>query len=128
MDIPKELRFTNTHEWVRQEDDLVTVGVTDFAQDQLGDLTYIELPDVEAEVDSESEIGILESVKAASDLYAPVAGVVKEINEAVVENTELVNNDPYGEGWLFKLEPGNPADVDQLLDADEYEQLVPARD
>ena len=125
MNIPRELRFTPTHEWVRPEDDGCTIGITDFAQTQLSDVTYVELPEVGEEVNAQDELAVLESVKAASDIYAPFAGVVTAVNEMVVDNPELINADPYGEGWLFKIEPENSADVDALLDADQYEQSVP---
>lgn len=125
MNIPRELRFTPTHEWVRAEDDGCTIGITDFAQTQLSDVTYVELPEVGEQVNAQDELAVLESVKAASDIYAPFAGVVTAINEMVVENPELINVDPYGEGWLFKIEPENSDDVDALLDADQYEQSVP---
>lgn len=125
MNIPRELRFTPTHEWIRPEDDGCTIGITDFAQTQLSDVTYVELPEVGEEVNAQDELAVLESVKAASDIYAPFAGVVTAVNEMVVDNPELINADPYGEGWLFKIEPENSADVDALLDADQYEQSVP---
>lgn len=125
MNIPRELRFTETHEWIRAEDDGCTIGITDFAQTQLSDVTYVELPEVGEQVNAQDELAVLESVKAASDIYAPFAGVVTAINEMVVDNPELINVDPYGEGWLFKIEPENSDDVDALLDADQYEQSVP---
>ncbi len=125
MNIPRELRFTPTHEWIRPEDDGCTIGITDFAQTQLSDVTYVELPEVGEQVNAQDELAVLESVKAASDIYAPFAGAVTAVNEMVVDNPELINVDPYGEGWLFKIEPENSADVDALLDADQYEQSVP---
>ncbi len=128
MDIPKDLKYTKSHEWVRQEGNLVTVGITDFAQDQLSDLTYVELPEVGAQVAAQDEVAVVESVKAASDVYAPLGGVVAEVNEALIDQPELVNSDPFGEGWLFKLTPDKPAQVDELLDADQYEELVPQDD
>lgn len=125
MNVPRELRYTKTHEWVRLEGKLATVGITDFAQEQLSDLTYVELPDVEDEVAALDEIAVVESVKAASDVYAPIDGVVVAVNEALTDNPELVNSDPYGNGWLFKIRPANPRDVDQLMDAEQYEETLP---
>ncbi|OQA29212.1 MAG: Glycine cleavage system H protein [Verrucomicrobia bacterium ADurb.Bin345] len=125
MNVPRELRYTKTHEWVKLDGNIVTVGVTDFAQEQLSDLTYVELPDVDDEVAASDEIGVVESVKAASDVYAPVAGVIVEVNRDVQETPEIVNSDPYGAGWLFKIRASDPDDVDSLLDADQYEELLP---
>jgi glycine cleavage system H protein len=126
MDEPKDLRYTESHEWVRLEEDVATVGITDFAQSQLSDLTYVELPSVGDAVGTQDEVAVVESVKAASDVYAPVAGTVEEVNEALVVNPELINSDPYGEGWLFRIKMDNPADVEGLLDADQYEELIPS--
>ena len=125
MNVPRELRYTKTHEWVKLDGDIVTLGITDFAQEQLSDLTYVELPDVEDEVAAMDEIGVVESVKAASDVYAPVAGVVVEVNRDVQETPEIVNSDPYGAGWLFKIRAQHPDDFETLLDADQYEELLP---
>lgn len=125
MNVPRELRFTKTHEWVRLDGKLATVGVTDFAQEQLSDLTYVELPDVDDEVSALDEVAVVESVKAASDVYAPIDGVVVEVNDVLNNTPELVNSDPYGAGWLFKLRPSNPRDVDQLMDAEQYEETLP---
>jgi glycine cleavage system H protein len=125
MNVPRELRYTKTHEWVKLDGDIVTVGITEFAQEQLSDLTYVELPDVEDEVAAHDEIGVVESVKAASDVYAPIAGVVVEVNREVLETPEMVNSDPYGSGWLFKIRASDKDEVDTLLDADQYEELLP---
>jgi glycine cleavage system H protein len=125
MNVPKDLQYTKTHEWVRHEDDGVTVGITDFAQAQLSDVTYVELPAVGDQVNTEDEVAVLESVKAASDIYAPVSGVVVAVNTVLNDSPELVNSDPYGDGWLFRLEPDNEADLDELLDADQYEESIP---
>ena len=110
---------------MKLDGNIVTVGVTDFAQEQLSDLTYVELPDVDDEVAAADEIGVVESVKAASDVYAPVAGVIVEVNRDVQETPEIVNSDPYGAGWLYKIRASDPDDVDSLLDADQYEELLP---
>lgn len=125
MMIPKDLLYTKTHEWVRQEDDGTVVGITDFAQSQLSDLTYVELPAVGDQLEVNEEFAVLESVKAASDIYAPISGTVVEVNENLAENPELINTDPYGEGWLVRMEPKNPADFDDLVDADAYETSIP---
>lgn len=125
MNIPGDLQYTETHEWIRVEDDELVVGVTDFAQSQLSDLTYVELPAVGDQVIAGDETAVLESVKAASDIYAPVAGTVTGVNELLAESPELLNADPYGEGWLFKLRPQDMADLDDLLDADQYEATLP---
>jgi glycine cleavage system H protein len=125
MNIPRDLRYTKTHEWARLDKGLVVVGITDFAQEQLSDLTYVELPDVDDEVSSQDEVAVVESVKAASDIYAPVDGTVVEVNEALNDTPETVNRDPYGGGWIFKLKPSRAADLQQLLNAEEYEELLP---
>jgi len=125
MNVPRELRYTKTHEWVKLEGDVITIGITDFAQEQLSDLTYVELPDTNAEAAAQDELAVVESVKAASDVYAPIDGVVTEVNEALNSNPELVNTDPYGAGWLFKMKTNNPAEYEELLDADQYEELLP---
>jgi len=105
--------------------DLITVGITDFAQDQLSDLTYVELPSPDDAVSAHDEIAVVESVKAASDVYAPVAGTITEVNNELIEHPELVNSDPYGEGWIFKLRVDDPADLEDLLDSDGYEEMIP---
>lgn len=123
-----ELRFTRAHCWVREEGNLVVVGITDYAQEQMSELTFVELPEVGEKVGAEQEIAVVESVKAANDVIAPLAGTIVEVNEALLEQPELVNQDPFGKGWIFKLKPARPADVDQLLDADAYETLLPLDD
>ena len=120
MNIPANLKYTKSHEWVRVEaDGIVTVGSTDHAQELLGDLVYVELPDVGKSLAAEQEAAVVESVKAASDVYAPIAGTVVEVNGAVPDAPELVNQNAYA-AWLFKLKPANAADVDTLLDAAAY--------
>jgi len=125
MNVPKELQYTKTHEWVRVEGDAVTVGITDFAQNQLSDLTYVELPNVGDEVAANDEVAVVESVKAASDIYAPLGGTINEVNEKLVDQPELINADPYNEGWIFKMTPSNAGELDALLDAEQYEELLP---
>jgi len=125
MNIPRDLRYTSSHEWVRLRGKIATIGITDFAQAQLSDLTFVELPAKDDSLSASDEAAVVESVKAASDVYAPLSGTVVEINERVVEHPELINADPYGEGWLFKLEVSNPAEVEDLMDADQYEESLP---
>ncbi len=125
MNVPKDLRYTKTHEWVRQEEDVLVVGITDFAQSQLSDLTYVELPSTGDKVEAGDELAVLESVKAASDVYAPVRGTIVEVNDQLTDSPELINTDPFGDGWMFKLEPENPSDVEGLLDSDQYEESIP---
>ena len=125
MNVPGDLYYTNTHEWVRQEDDEVVVGVTDFAQSQLSDLTYVELPAVGDSINANDEAAVLESVKAASDIFSPLSGRISAINDMLTESPELINADPFGEGWLFKLIPEDMADLHNLLDAEAYEALLP---
>ena len=128
MDTPKNLKFTKTHEWVKAEGETVLIGITDFAQAQLSDLTYVELPSVGDTVAAQDEVAVVESVKAASDIYAPLGGEVLEVNEKLVEHPELINSDPYGEGWFFSLKPENPSDVDNMLSAEQYDELLPDED
>jgi glycine cleavage system H protein len=122
---PKELKYTKSHEWVRVESDgTLTVGITDHAQAQLGDMVYVEVPKTGLRVEAGKECAVVESVKAASDVYAPVAGEVIGANAVLGDAPETVNKDPYGAGWMFKLNPASPADVGSLLDAKAYEALV----
>ena len=125
MDTPGDLRFARSHEWVRLEDDeTLTVGISAHAQEQLGDLVFVETPEVDREAEAAEGIAVVESVKAASDIYAPVAGRVTETNGALADNPELVNSDPYGEGWIFKLAPEDASAVESLMDADDYDAYV----
>lgn len=121
--IPGKLQYTKTHEWVMQEDDTITIGITDHAQTMLGDLVYVELPEVEMHFDGGQECAVVESVKAAADIYCPIPGEVVEINEAVIENPQLVNEDPYGKGWLLRVRPFDKASA-ALLTAGEYSKVV----
>lgn len=125
MNIPRELRYTNTHEWVRVKGAVATVGITDYAQQQLSDITYVELPDLNDKVNAQDEVAFVESVKAASDVYAPVSGTIVEVNTAVAEEPDRINRDPYGEGWLFKIRVADPKEIADLLDADAYEEQLP---
>lgn len=120
-----EMKFVDTHEWIKNDSaEIVTVGITHHAQELLGDLVYVELPAVGAVIGSGDTIGVVESVKAASDLYSPLSGEVIEINDEVVNDPTLANSDPHGAGWLFKLKLTNPSDVESLLSADKYKALI----
>ncbi len=118
---PEDLKYTESHEWISvSHDGTALVGITDHAQDLLGDIVHVELPDVGAEFSAAEEAAVVESVKAASDVYAPVAGEIIAVNEALEDNPELVNSDPYGDGWFFKLRLEDPAEADKLMSAQEY--------
>ncbi len=122
--IPENLRYTAEHEWVAAGDGPVRVGITDFAQDALGDIVYVQLPEPGTEVAAGDAFGEVESTKSVSEIYAPVSGRVTARNEALGDSPDLINTDPYGEGWLVELEPGDPASLSQLLDADGYAKLT----
>lgn len=124
MNVPTDLRYNSSHEWVRLEGEVATVGITDHAQAELTDVVFVELPAIGRAVDLGDPTAVVESVKAASDIYAPVSGEVVEINPAVEADPALVNTDPYGDGWLFKLRLRNAADVEALLDAAAYTALI----
>ncbi|MDQ4078943.1 MAG: glycine cleavage system protein GcvH [Chloroflexota bacterium] len=122
--VPSDLKYTEEHEWARREGDLVVVGITDYAQDTLGDVVYVEFSTVGERVEAGEPFGVVESVKAASDLYAPVSGEVAEVNETLFDAPELINSDPYGEAWLIKIRSGEGSDWDDLLDAEAYKALL----
>jgi len=123
-DTPSECKYVATHEWARlEEDGTVAVGISDHAQNALGDVVYVELPEDGQQVAAGEEAGVVESVKAASDIYAPVTGVVVAVNEALDDEPEKVNQDPYGEGWFFKLQPNDVGELDELLDAEAYQEV-----
>lgn len=125
MSIPNDLRYRKSHEWVRVNDDeTITVGITEFAQEQLGDVVFAETPEIDLECEASQAIAVVESVKAASDIYAPVDGKVIDTNPALADNPELINSSPYEEGWLYKMQPANLDDVEQLLDADGYKAVT----
>ena len=117
---PEELKYAASHEWARLDGDIVTVGITDHAQDALGDLVYVELPNVGDAVQAGDEAGVVESVKAASDIYAPVSGEIVEVNETLVDRPEMVNSAPYTDGWLYRIRISDASELDKLLSADEY--------
>lgn len=124
-DIPKDLRYTESHEWLEQQDDgNWRVGITDHAQAQLGELVYVELPEVDAQVGSGDACGVVESVKAASDIYAPVTGTIAAINESLEDEPDLINTDCYGDGWLFEITAANSDELDELMDAEGYMDLT----
>jgi len=126
-EVPNTLKFCSTHEWVSGVDDgVITVGITDHAQGQLGDLVFIELPEIGLLVEAKTECAVVESVKAASDIYSPVNGEVVDTNEALVDSPELVNDDPYGDGWLFKIRVNDESELNKLLDANEYLKIMEA--
>ncbi|MCK4231760.1 glycine cleavage system protein GcvH [candidate division WOR-3 bacterium] len=122
--VPEELKYSKTHEWVRLEGSAATIGITDFAQGELSDIVMVELPKVGREVKIEDSIGVIEAVKAVSDLYSPVSGKVVEVNDALSASPETINSDPYGEGWIAKLELADPGEVEKLMDAAAYKEFL----
>lgn len=123
--IPHHLRYTQSHEWIeKQPDGTLTLGITDHAQDLLGDVVYIELPQVNQKVQAGESCAVVESVKAASDIYSPVSGEITEINSSLVDQPELVNQDPYGKAWMLRLRPDNPEETERLMDAQAYTELL----
>jgi glycine cleavage system H protein len=123
--VPEELKYTKSHEWIRREaDGSVTIGITEHAQELLGDMVFVELPEAGRALATEEDCAVVESVKAASDVYAPIDGEVTEVNSALEDSPELVNQDPYGDGWLFRMKPADEAEVDNLLDAAGYNAVV----
>ena len=124
MNIPAELKYTKDHEWVKIEGDVATVGITEFAQSELGDIVYVEIETVGETIDQEEVFGSVEAVKTVSDLFMPLTGEILEFNENLESNPELVNSDPYGEGWMIKVKISDASQVDSLLDADAYKGLI----
>lgn len=123
--IPSDLKYISSHEWIRMEDDgTVTVGITDHAQELLGDVVYVELPEMDSEVALEDEMAVVESVKAASDIYAPLSGTIIAINEALEDAPETVNSSPYDDGWMFKMKPSEPSEIEGLIDAETYQNEI----
>ena len=124
-EIPTELKYSKEHEWVREEgDNVVTIGITDHAQKQLGDLVFVDLPEVGAKLDADAECAVIESVKAASDIYTPVSGEVIAVNEILADTPERINDAPYGDGWIFKIKLSDSGELDSLMDADSYNKLA----
>ncbi len=127
MNFPQDCRYTKEHEWIRLADDgLAAIGVTDYAQGELGDIVFVELEPVGTDVGPEEVFGTVEAVKTVSELFAPIAGTIAEINDALEDAPELVNSDPYGNGWMVKIRPTNPSDIKGLMTADEYKHMVGA--
>jgi glycine cleavage system H protein len=124
FEIPDELGYLTTHEWARRENGTVRVGVSDFAQDELGDVVFVEFPETGEELTREAEFGVVESIKAVSDLYTPVSGTVADTNDALLDAPELVNDDPYGEGWMIEVEPADESEFEDLLSAEEYREQI----
>ncbi len=124
MKILKDLRYTKEHEWVRLEGDVATIGITDYAQEQLSDIVFLELPDAGTDVEQMKAIGTIEAVKAVTDIYAPMSGEVMESNEAVKESPGVINQDPYGNGWMIKIKVSNSGEFDRLMSSDDYEKLL----
>lgn len=125
MEMPGDIRIAATHEWVRINDDgTLTIGITEHAQEQLGDLVFVETPELDTNCEAEQAVAVVESVKAASDLYAPVAGQIIDANAALADSPELINDSPYDDGWIFKMQPNDVADVENLMDPDDYTNMV----
>lgn len=124
-ELPSELKYASSHEWARLESDgTIVVGITDHAQEALGDVVYVELPDVGTAIDAGAEVAVVESVKAASDIYAPVTGEVVEINPALEDEPETVNHSPYADGWFFRVKPAGLGELEDMLDADDYQNVI----
>lgn len=126
MHIPDDLRYSSDHEWVRRDGETVRIGITDYAQDALGDVVYVEVPEVGATVAVHDKISEVESTKSVSDIYAPVAGTIAEVNAELADNPQLLNEAPYGEGWICTITPSDPTETEALLDADAYRKLIEA--
>jgi glycine cleavage system H protein len=124
MEIPKELRYSEEHEWATVDEDIATIGITDYAQEQLGDIVYIELPETGTQVTKGDKFGVVESVKAVSDLYSPVTGTVVTVNTGLPNTPETVNEEPYGDGWMIRVEMSDPEELDDLMTAAEYEKFI----
>ena len=124
MEIRENLKYTKDHEWISIDGDIATVGITDFAQSELGDIVYLEIDTLDAEINSNDVFGTVEAVKTVSDLFMPVNGKVIDVNPSLEDNPEVVNDDPYGEGWIIKVEVSNPSDIDNLMSDEEYKNLI----
>ncbi len=124
MNVPSELKYTKDHEWIKVDGDIATIGITDFAQGELGDIVYVEVETVDETLEAEEVFGTVEAVKTVSDLFMPVSGEIIEFNEALESNPEAVNSDPYGEGWMIKVKLSDASQVDNLLSAEAYQSLI----
>ena len=124
MEFPAECKYTKEHEWIRVEGDVAEIGITNYAQDSLGDIVFLELPETGTDIEREDSFGVVESVKAVSDLYAPLSGTIEETNEPLADTPELINEHPYSEGWIIKMKMNDPSELDNLMDAKAYEDYV----
>ena len=125
MDFPEELKYSKTHEWVRQEgENEVVIGITDYAQQELGDIVYLELPEEGDVVEKDSAFGVIESTKATEDLYSPASGTVVEVNTPLIDSPEVINEDPYGDGWMIRVELSEPKELEDLMSAEEYREYI----
>lgn len=124
MNVPKELKYSEEHEWVKSEDGKIRIGITDFAQDELGDIVFVELPEVGDNISADEAFGSVESVKTVSELYAPISGKVVEVNENLEDSPEFVNESPYEKAWMVIIEPSNESELDKLMNAEEYEKMI----
>jgi glycine cleavage system H protein len=124
FEIPDDCRYLESHEWARTQDGTVRVGISDFAQDELGDVVFVELPDEGDAIERESDFGVIESIKAVSDIYAPVSGTISAINDTLLDEPELVNEDPYGDGWMIELDIEDESELDELLSPEEYREQI----
>ena len=124
MNFPEDLKYTTEHEWVRVDGDIATVGITDFAQEQLGDIVFVELPEEEENIEKGDTFGVVESTKSVSDLYVPLTGTVIESNDPLLDSPEVINEDPYGEGWMIRIKLKSPEEIKELLDAKAYQKLI----
>ena len=124
MEFPAECKYTKEHEWIRVEGDVAEIGITNYAQDSLGDIVFLELPEAGTDVEREDSFGVVESVKAVSDLYAPLSGTIEETNEPLADTPELINEHPYSEGWIIKIKMNDPSELDGLMDAKAYEDYI----
>ena len=124
MEFPEELKYTEEHEWVMVEEDLAVVGITDFAQDALGDVVFVELPEVGTAVEAGKAFGVVESVKAVSDVYAPLTGTIEEVNDDLIDAPEIINTSPYEDGWMVKIRMAEASDADELMDAEAYQAMI----
>ncbi len=124
MNVPEELKYTSEHEWVRLDGEVATIGITDYAQDQLGDIVFVELPEEAEVIEKNDTFGVVESTKSVSDLYVPLSGKVIESNDPLLDSPEIVNEDPYGEGWMIRVKISNRGEIEELLDAKAYMKLI----
>ena len=124
MSVPTDLKYAKSHEWLRKTGEEAEVGITDYAQKEMGDIVFVELPEIEKEVQKGQECAVIESVKAASDIYAPVSGKITAVNDALEANPELINSDPYGKGWIFKISQSSHDDINELMGPDAYSEII----